>query len=297
MAQSVGVIGLGNMGGAMAANLLSAGFQVVGCDPSATACRHVEEAGGEIATTPADVAARTDVIILSLPSAAVLDAVVTGPAGLVASGCSGTVVIEMSTLALDTKRKALDALAHAGHILLDAPVSGTGEQARTGDLVVFASGDLPAYERCLPALQAISRRQIHVGAFGNGSQIKFIANHLVTIHNVAAGEAFALAVKAGLDPQLVYDVLQDSAGSSRMFQVRGPQMVRGRYDEPTATIRIHLKDLCIIGRFAADVGMPLPLFSAASQYYQIGLAQGRGDEDTTSVCAVSETLGGVVRSK
>src|SRR5450759_1679620 len=265
MIQTVGVIGMGNMGGAMAANLLTAGFQVVGCDPSAIACRHVKEAGSEIVLTPREVAARTDVIILSLPSAAALDAVVTGPEGLVASGCSGTVVIETSTLSLDNKRKALDALAHAGQILLDAPVSGTGEQARNGDLVVFASGDVTAYEKSLAALQAISRRQIYVGVFENGSQIKFIANHLVTIHNVAAGEEFALAIKAGLDPQLVYDALQDSAGSSRMFQVRGPQMVRGRYDEPTATIRIHLKDLCIIGRFAADVGMPLPLFSAASQ--------------------------------
>jgi 3-hydroxyisobutyrate dehydrogenase-like beta-hydroxyacid dehydrogenase len=98
MIQTVGVIGMGNMGGAMAANLLSAGFQVVGCDPSAIACRHVKEAGGEIVLTPREVAARTDVIILSLPSAAALDAVVTGPEGLVASGCSGTVVIEMSTL-------------------------------------------------------------------------------------------------------------------------------------------------------------------------------------------------------
>jgi 3-hydroxyisobutyrate dehydrogenase-like beta-hydroxyacid dehydrogenase len=297
MAQCVGVIGLGNMGGAMAANLLAGGFQVVGCDPSATASRRVAEAGGEIARTPADVAARTDVIILSLPSAAVLDTVVNGPEGLVASGCSGTVVIETSTLALDTKRKALNALAAAGQILLDVPVSGTGEQARKGDLVVFASGDVTAYEKSLPALQAISRRQMHVGDFGNGSRIKFIANHLVTIHNVAAGEAFALAIKAGLDPQLVYDALRDSAGSSRMFEVRGPQMVRGRYDEPTATIRIHLKDLDIIRGFAAEVGMPLPLFSAASQYYQIGLVQGRGNEDTASVCAVAESLGGVVRSK
>jgi putative dehydrogenase len=296
MIQTVGVIGMGNMGGAMAANLLSAGFQVVGCDPSAIACRHVKEAGGEIVLTPREVAARTDVIILSLTSAAALDAVVTGPEGLVASGCSGTVVIEMSTLSLDTKRKALDALAHVGQILLDAPISGTGEQARNRDLVVFASGDVTAYEKSLPTLQAISRCQIHVGVFGNGSQIKFIANHLVTIHNVAAGEAFALAIKAGLEPQLVYDALRDSAGSSRMFQIRGPQMVRGRYDEPTATIRIHLKDLDVIRGFAAEVGMPLPLFSAASQYYQIGLAQSRGDEDTASVCAVSESLGDVVRA-
>lgn len=297
MSETVGVIGLGNMGGAMAANLVAAGFAVVGCDPSEPARKAAEAAGVETLSAPVDIAARTGIVILSLPSMLALEAVTAGPRGLAAAGPGNTVVIETSTLPLEAKRRAQDALVAGGRILLDAPLSGTGTQARSADLVVFASGDEAAFEACLPALRAVSRRQVHVGAFGAGSQLKFIANHLVTIHNVAAGEAFALAIKAGLDPQMVFDVLHDSAGTSRMFQVRGPQMVRGRYDEATATVHIHLKDLDIIGRYAAEVGMPLPLFAAAAQYYQMALAQGHGEEDTASVCAVSERLGGVVRPR
>jgi 3-hydroxyisobutyrate dehydrogenase len=294
MNKPVGMIGLGNMGGAMAANLVKHGFRVVGCDPSAAACNRAAGAGAELVASPQEVSARADFLILSLPSAKALDDVARG---LASAGPKKAIVIETSTLPLEAKREAFAVLAHNGQTLLDAPVSGTGTQAKTGDLVVLASGDKAAYEASASILKAISRRQFYVGEFGTGSQIKFIANHLVTIHNVAAGEAFALAAKAGLDRQLIFDVLQDSAGTSRMFQVRGPQMVEGKYDEPTATVRIHLKDLDIIGRYASETGMPVPLFSAAAQYYQMALAQGHGDEDTASVCAVSERLGGLVRSK
>src|SRR5215470_13203180 len=186
-------------------------------------------------------------------------------------------------------------LAAQGKILLDCPVSGTGAQAATKDLVVFASGDEAAFERCREVLASISRAQKYVGAFGNGSRMKFIANHLVTIHNLAAAEAIVLGEMAGLDPALVFDVIADSAGSSRMFQIRGPMMVRGRYDEPTATMTTHLKDLDIIGKFAADLHCPTPLFTAAAQFYYAGVAQGRGGEDTAAICAVLEKLAGIER--
>jgi putative dehydrogenase len=125
-------------------------------------------------------------------------------------------------------------------------------------------------------LAGISRAQKYVGAFGNGSRMKFIANHLVTIHSLAAAEAIVLGEMAGLDPALVFDVIGDSAGSSRLFQIRGPMMVRGQYDEPTATMTTHLKDLDIIGKFAADLHCPTPLFATATQFYHAGVAQGPG---------------------
>ena len=126
------------------------------------------------------------------------------------------------------------AMAPASSLQIDGqnlPVSGTGAQAANKDLVVFASGDEAAFERCREVLAGMSRAQKYVGAFGNGSRMKFIANHLVTIHNLASAEAFVLGEMAGLDPALVFDVIVDSAGSSRMFQIRGPMMVRGQYDE------------------------------------------------------------------
>ena len=141
-----------------------------------------------------------------------------------------------------------------------------------------------------PIFAGFAKAHFDLGAFGNGSRMKFIANHLVTIHNLAAAEAFVLGEMAGLDPALVFDVLADSAGASRMFQIRGPMMVRGRYDEPTATMTTHLKDLAIIGKFAADLNCPTPLFTTAAQFYHAGVAQGRGAEDTAAVCAVLERL-------
>ena len=176
-------------------------------------------------------------------------------------------------------------------------MSGTGAQAATKDLVVFVSGDKAAFEHCREVLAGISRAQKYVGTFGNGSRMKFIANHLVTIHNLATAEALVLDEIAGLDPALVYEVIADSAGFSRMFQIRGPMMVAGRYDEPTATMTTHLKDLDIIGKFAADLHCPTPLFTTAVQYYYAGVAQGRGSQDTAALCAVLEKLAGIERKR
>jgi putative dehydrogenase len=199
------------------------------------------------------------------------------------------------TLPIEVKVRGEARIAAQGKILLDCPVSGTGAQAARKDLVVVASGDEAAFERCHEVFASISRAQKYVGAFGNGSRMKFIANHLVTIHNLSTAEAFVLGEIAGLDPALVFDAIADSAGSSRMFQIRGPMMVAGQYDEPTATMTTHLKDLDIIGKFAADLHCPTPLFATAVQFYYAGVPQGRGGQDTAAVCAVLEKLAGIER--
>lgn len=127
--------------------------------------------------------------------------------------------------------------------------------------------------------------------------MKYIANHLVTIHNVAAAEAMVFGIKAGIDPALVYDTLADSAGTSRMFQMRGPLMRDESYDAPTATIRMQLKDIAIIDAFADSLDCALPVYAAASQIYQAGAALGRREQDTAAVCAVLETMHGIDRKK
>src|SRR5260370_565010 len=152
----------------------------------------------------------------------------------------------MQHLADQAKSRGHAPLAAQGKILLDCPVSGTGAQAANKDLVVFASGDKAAFERCREVLAGMSRAQKYVGAFGNGSRMKFIANHLVTIHNLASAEAFVLGEMAGLDPALAFAVIGDSAGSSRMFQIRGPMIVSSQYNEPSETMKPHLEDLDIL---------------------------------------------------
>jgi len=297
MVRRVGIVGIGIMGTAMMRNLAKDGFEVVGYDIAEGAMARLAEAGGIAAASPRDVAEKAEILITSLPSVDAFEQIMAGQGGIASSNGTGQIVIDCSTLPIEAKTQGQVQLAAQGKILLDCPVSGTGAQAARKDLVVFGSGDKAAFERCREVLAGMSRAQKYVGAFGNGSRMKFIANHLVTIHNLAAAEAIVLGEMAGLEPALVFDVIADSAGSSRMFQIRGPMMVRGQYDEPTATMTTHLKDLDIIGKFAAELHCPTPLFTAAAQFYYAGVAQGRGGEDTGAVCAVMEELAGIKRQR
>lgn len=289
----VGVIGLGIMGGAMARHLAALQGDVVGYDLSTEASQRLAKAGGTSVESVQAVAARADIIITSLPSRGAFDAVIEALSGV----CGPRhVIVDTCTLELDAKQAAHDRLASTGATMLDCPVSGTGAQAAVKDLVVYASGEQAAFDRALPVLQAFSRRQVWLGRFGNGSTMKFIANLLVNIHNVAAAEALVLAQRAGLDLQQVFDTVADGAGGSRMFQLRGPLMVAGKYDEPTARIDMYMKDLDIISRFAANLRAPTPLFSAATQLYYAAQQRGLGELDTAAVCMVLEELAGINRT-
>ncbi len=285
MADSIGVIGLGIMGSAMSRNLIQNGMKVVGYDISAPAADRLREMGGQPLASIAEVVNESSIILTSLPT---VDAFASATQAIAQAGAAGKIVIELSVMPLAPRLQAHEQLKQADCILLDCPVSGTGAQAITRDLVVFASGDPQAYEKIRPVLDAIARKQVYLGEFGNGTKMKFIANHLVTIHNVAAAEAFTLADKAGMDRQAVYEALEDSAATSRMFQVRGPLMVKDDYSDATARISMFLKDVRIIGDFAADMHCPTPLFSASTQVYYAADNQGLGDLDTAAVCKVLE---------
>src|SRR5574341_637369 len=284
--QKVGVIGLGTMGGAMSANLLKAGFEVRGYDIVASRRAALRKNGGK----PASSAARIDapVIITSLPSADALRDV----SKALKRKC---IVVETSTLPIADKVEARETLKRKGITLLDCPLSGTGAQARVKDLVVYASGERDAFRKAETIFPGFSRAHYYLGEFGNGSRMKFVANLLVAIHNVSAAEAFVLGMKAGLAPKTILEVIGNSAGSSRLFQVRGPQMVKGRYGDAAMRVGLWQKDMRIIGEFAAAHGAPTPLFNASAAIYNAALAQGHAMEDTASVCAVLEKLAGVKR--
>jgi putative dehydrogenase len=289
MTQTVGVIGLGSMGSAMAANLGKAGFTVVGHDVDPAALERFTAGGGQRAASATGVARAATVVITSLPSAgALLDVA----QELAEDAAGDVVVIETSTLPLDVKERGRALLAGAGITLLDCPLSGTGKQAITGDLIVYASGDEQAIARCVPVFESFSRGHYVLGEFGMGSKMKYIANHLVTIHNVAAAEAYVLARKAGMDPQVVFDAISNGAGTSRMLEVRWPMMQAGVYDEGIHS-KVFLKDVAIIGAFAAGLDAPVPLFSASTPYYSAAVAQGYGEQDTAAVAAVLARLAGL----
>jgi putative dehydrogenase len=290
----VGVVGLGIMGSAISANLVRAGFPVGGYDVLARRRTEARISGVVPARSVRDLARRAPIVIASLPSAqALLDV----SAELAAIGNAGQVVIETSTLPIAVKEGARKLLARRGVTLLDCPLSGTGAQAKTKDLAVYASGPRAAYRRCVPVFEGFARAHYFLGAFGTGSKMKFLANLLVAIHNVSTAEAMVLGMKAGLDPDTMVKVLGDGAGSSRMLQVRGPMMARGDYSAAAMKVGVWQKDMRIIGEFARDLDCPTPLFAATTPIYNAAMAQGFAEADTASVCAVLEGLAKVRRRK
>ncbi|MFH1243184.1 MAG: NAD(P)-dependent oxidoreductase [Pseudomonadota bacterium] len=295
MEQKIGIIGLGIMGSAMSTNLLKAGFSVTGFDILIERVELLVSKKGNGASSCREVADNSDIVITSLPSVEALHDVVHGEEGLLTSGKRGLVIIETSTLPLGPKEEALRALKAANIDMLDCPLSGTGAQAVKKDIVVYASGNKKTCERCVPVFDGFARANYYVGEFGMGSKMKFVANLLVTIHNVSAAEAFVLGMKAGLDPEMILRVISDGAGTSRMFEVRGPLMVAGEYDEPTMKVDIFQKDIQIISAFATELKCPTPLLSAAAQIYTAASADGRSKQDTASVCAVLERMAGLKR--
>jgi 3-hydroxyisobutyrate dehydrogenase-like beta-hydroxyacid dehydrogenase len=284
---TVGVIGLGIMGGAFAKNLAAAGWHVVGFDLSAARRREAKKNGVTIATSATDVAQQARDIIVSLPSPAALDVVSRELAG---AGLKPRVVIEASTFTLEDKERAEKLLRKAGHTMLDCTVSGTGAQAKVKDLIFYASGDAKAVKRLRPMFRSFGREVYDLGAFGNGSKMKYVANLLVAIHNVAAAEAMVLGMKAGLDPQQVFELANAGAGQNRMFQIRGPMMVKNAYSPATMKIGVWKKDMQVIGDFARKIGVQVPVFRATEPIYEKALKGGFADEDTAAVCAILERM-------
>ena len=291
--KTVGIIGLGIMGSAMAANLRKARYAVVGYDVDSRKLRAHARAGGRAARSAADVGAAAPVVITSLPSPSALLEVASQ---LSTVRRRGLIVLETSTLPLPVKEDARTVLAAAGMTLLDCPISGTGAQARTKDAIVLASGPRAACRTVAPVMNGFARAHYYLGPFGAGSKTKFVANLLVAVHNVAAAEALVLAMKAGLDPALTLRVVADGAGSSRVLQLRGPMMVRGRYADATATLEVFAKDRTIIGDFARELGCPTPLLAATGPVYSAASAMGLARQDTAAVCAVLEMMAGHQRT-
>jgi L-threonate 2-dehydrogenase len=283
MDKTVGIVGLGIMGGAIARNLVDRGWRVIGYDIDAARRNELAQAGVMIAGNAGQVARDAPIILTSLPSATAVDQAAREIAD---SGESRRIVVELSTLSIADKLGFEATLTKAGHIALDCPLSGTGAQAKTRDLVVYASGNDEAIAQCAGLFSDFAKQSADLGRFGNGSRMKFIANHLVAINNVATAEAMILAQRAGLDPRVVVDMVGPGAGGSRMFQMRAPMMVEGVYEPATMKVSIWQKDMAIIAAFADDVGCQTPLFTLTQPIYSEAMAMGLGDQDTASVFEV-----------
>ncbi len=282
---SVAVIGLGIMGSSIAANLVKSGFRVRGYDVLAARRNALARAGGLAVASIAEAVKGCNRVITSLPSPAALDAVAEQ---LAQHAARGTVVAEVSTLTIGDKERVRARLAGAGVELLDCPLSGTGAQAVTGDLAVYASGLPAGIRRMKPVFAGFARVQYDLGTFSNGMKMKLVANLLVAIHNVSTAEAVLLGTRSGLDADTIVRVVADGAGGSRMLQVRGPMMARRNYLPATMKMEVWQKDMAIIAALLKEVGAAAPLFSATVPIYDAAMALGMQEQDTGGVMAVLE---------
>jgi L-threonate 2-dehydrogenase len=288
MDKTVGIVGLGIMGGAIARNLIDRGWRLIGFDTDAVRRAELALANVAIADDVGQVARDAPVIMTSLPSPTAVEDVAQRIAN---SGQSPRIVVELSTLTIADKLRFEAILKKAGHIALDCPLSGTGAQAKVRDLIVYASGDSNAIAQCTSLFSDFAKQSADLGRFGNGSRMKFVANHLVAIHNVATAEAMILAERAGLDPKTVVEMVGPGAGGSRMFQMRAPMMVEGVYEPATMKVSTWQKDMAVIAEFADDIGCATPLFTLTQPVYAKAMEMGLGDQDTAAVFEVlKETI-------
>ena len=292
--KKVGVIGLGIMGGAFASNLAAAGWNVTGFDISAPRKREAQKAGVTTAKTAAEAADSAPVVLTSLPKPQALMDVARE---IAAAKLKPRIVVEMSTFEISDKEKARRVLEKAGHTMLDCPVSGTGAQAKARDLVFYASGNATAIKTLKRMFEAFGRHVYDVGEFGNGSKMKYVANLLVAIHNVASAEAMVLGMKAGLPPQAIFDLVKAGAANSRIFELRAPMMVKGKYTPVTMKIDVWDKDMQVIGDYARKIGVKTPMFDASKPIYVKAQKSGLGNEDTAAVCAVLEQMAKLKRGR
>ena len=276
-----GCIGLGRLGGQIAANLIASGFTVYGYRRSGL--DEFVKGGGRRAASPAELAAHVDVIVTCLPDEKALDDVIGGPSGLLAGVRPGQVLLEISTLQLDEKLRQHARLAAAGVAMLDCPLSGNPDYARQRRAVAFVSGETEAIARARPVIQGITDRTVEVGAFGNGSRMKYLANMLVAVHCMAAAEAFNAGARVGLTPELVAEALNLGAGASAQLAVRAPVVSGARLGQRSGNTGAHHGEFPTIENFLRSIGAATPLFDTAKQYYEASTAAGFGGLDTSMI--------------
>jgi 3-hydroxyisobutyrate dehydrogenase len=282
----VGVIGLGAMGMGVARSLLRAGFEVHACDVRADAVQHVVAAGGRAAATPAALGAAIDVAIILVLNADQTEAVLFGEQGAAKTMVRGSVVIASATVSPEFAKALGKRLDGAGLLMIDGPVSGGAAKAASGEMTVMASGRPEAFAKCEAVLKAIAGKVYRLGDEpGPGSVLKMVNQLLAGVHIAAAGEAMALAIRAGANPDQVYEVITNSAGSSWMFANRVPHILAGDY-KPLSAVNIFVKDLGIVLDYAKNSVFPLPLSATAHQMFMQASAAGHGAEDDSAVIKV-----------
>jgi len=292
MEKTVGIIGLGNMGKPMAENLLKT-FSVVVYDLNSAAAGSLQRLGAELAKSPRAMAAAADAILLSLPSAKEVEAVMLGNEGVLSHPeVAGRVIIDLSTSRPALTRKIYAEAKKLGAHFLDAPVTGGKKGAVEGSLTLMVGGDEEIFSAHSDIFHAIGKNVFYAGPSGMGHTAKIIHN-LVSASNIAIlAEAFVMARKTGVDPKVMIDIINNGAARSYMSETKGyAHILPDRFEGP-ATIDIQIKDMGLALELARASGMPLPIGALVSQVYQMARALGLGDKDSAGMVKAYDILAG-----
>lgn len=290
---AVGVIGLGSMGMGAALSALRAGLPVTGVDPRAAARDSFIAAGGAAVARAADLPEGTTALVVLVVNAAQTEAALFGPDGALPRLAPGAVVISSATMAPEDARRIAEKLEAAGMLALDAPVSGGAAKAATGEMTVMASGSAPAFDAAAAVLAAISTKVWRLGDTpGIGATVKVVHQLLAGVHIAVAAEAMALGIRAGADPQQLYDVVTSAAGNSWMFENRMARVLAAD-DAPRSAVDIFVKDLGLVTQMAKSLDFPVPLAAQAQQLFTAAHAQGHGQKDDGFVIRVWQALTGI----
>jgi 3-hydroxyisobutyrate dehydrogenase len=288
---------MGAMGGPMAQRLVQKGFSVTGYDVSEARAAAAATHGVAIAKSAAAAAGAADIVMSSLPNPATVRAAYLAADGAVSALRAGTILVDMSTIDPTTWRDVADAAAARGAESLGAPVSGGPADAGSGQLVFLIGGAAEVIDRCRPVLEALGSQIHHLGPLGAGHIVKLV-NNVMSMCNVAvAAEAMVLGVRAGMDPQRLFDVLSTSGGRSHHFLKRFPNVLAGDFT-PYFSIALSRKDLSLALKVAESLGVPMLATSIVRQIYEAAAAQGLDNVDMAGVTTLYEQWAGVqVRAK
>ena len=288
MATTIGFIGLGTMGSPMVRNLLKRGHAVAVWARRREAIAPLATAGASAGESPADVAARSDIIMTMVTDTKAVEDVVLGEHGIARAARSGSVVVDHSTIAPDGARRIAATLLTRGVEMLDAPVSGGSAAAEAGTLAIMVGGSKAAVERVSPVLSSYARTIVHVGASGAG-QVAKACNQICTIVNqLGAAEAMLLAERAGVDPRAVKEALMGGFAASRMLDLQAPKMI-ARDFEGKVESRLHHKDIHIVLDLAAAFGITLPASAAAADVLDRLQQRGGARQDSAAVFSVLDS--------
>ena len=288
---TIGIVGLGLLGHAIASRLIKAGHTVIGFDVLPDRVSALAAMGGTPASSAAAVAQSAEAVCTLLPSLATAEAAILGAGGVLAGARPDLAVIQMSTISPTLTERLAREVTARGLGFLDCPVSGTSSMVERGDGIFFVGGDRALFERWQPVLESVLARAVLVGRVGQAMVLKLVANLLVALNSAAAAEALTLARKAGLDLSLALDVLNASAAASSMLKVRGPMIVRGEFPAQMK-LDLFMKDIHLMQEAATAVGAPLPFTDLAERLYAAAQAAGHGGEDLAVVVTALDSAAG-----